>query len=437
MENQNLTNNLNFHYRVKLCVVAYKFGNEKEIGEHLGTYHYFIEKMRTLAKKGVEVYVVCPWLSFTKKGSTDFDGIKIVRYYPPLLNVIWAWPINRLVRLVYFKSTQRVVLKTVKKEKIDLVYIWQARETGYAICQIKERLGVPVYFRQITAWHWHFARSVAEIFGKNSWYQKIKKFGWQKLADKILEFLLDNQSQKKFAEVIYKKADKIIFLSQAAIKEGEELGLDKNKAVDLGIAIEEDLFKPLNQKESLRKELGIRGSKVILFIGRINFAEKGIGYLLESLPEVIKTMPDVNLVIIGGGENEKMFRSIEELKIKNNVQPIGKKPFTDLVKYINAADVFVTPSVWMEAFGQVTIEAMACGVPVVTTDAGASPEINLDSQTGLVVPIKNSAKLAEGIIKILRDSNLQRQLGENARQRVLDNYTYDVIINKFLEIIKL
>ena len=52
---------------MKVCVVAYKFGTEIEIGEHLGTYHYFIEKLRTLVKKGHEIDVVCPWLGFFKK----------------------------------------------------------------------------------------------------------------------------------------------------------------------------------------------------------------------------------------------------------------------------------------------------------------------------------------------------------------------------------
>jgi len=93
------------------------------------------------------------------------------------------------------------------------------------------------------------------------------------------------------------------------------------------------------------------------------------------------------------------------------------------------------PSVWLETFGQVTIEAMACGVPVVTFDAGASPDINISGQTGLVVPAKNSPALAEAIIKILSDDNLRLNYGQAARERVLANYTYEVVINKLITII--
>lgn len=422
---------------MNICVVAYKFGTEKEIGEHLGTYHYFIEKMRTLVKKGVKVYVVCPWLSFSKKGSRGFDGLKISRYYPPLLNKIWCWPLNRLVRYFYIKQTQRLVLKTVEEKKIDLVYVWQARETGYAVARIKEKLKAPFYFRQITAWRWHFKRQPDEIFGRAGWYLVFKKFIGQKFLDAILSFLLNQKSQRKFAETIYQKADKIVFLSRAAIEEGKELGLNPAKAAVLGVAIEENLFKPLFAKRELRQQLGIGEGKIILFIGRINFAEKGIGYLLAAMPKVIAELPQAKLVVVGGGgESERLNKLTADLKIENNVFLAGKKPFSDLVKYINAADVFVMPSVWLEAFGQVTIEAMACGVPVVTTDAGASPEINFDGRTGFVVPAKNSAKLAKAIIKILNDQNLQAEFGRAARERVLQNYTYEVIADKFLEIIK-
>ena len=71
---------------MKLLFVAYKFGTEKEIGEHLGTYHYFIETLRRMVKLDNEVYVLAPWLSFFRKGGTEVDGVQVIRYYPPFFN---------------------------------------------------------------------------------------------------------------------------------------------------------------------------------------------------------------------------------------------------------------------------------------------------------------------------------------------------------------
>jgi len=423
---------------MKICVVTYRFGTKKEMGQHLGTYYWLIKKMKTLIEKGQKIYVVCPWLSFTKRGSKNVDGIEIIRYWPPLMpDIIRLWPWNRIVRWLYIKQTQKNVLQTIKEKKINIVYVWQARETGYAIAEIKEKLGVPFFFRQITAWHWHFKRPIQEIFGLRSWYPPVKKIIGKRILEHLLEFLMGRKSQIKFAKIIYQKADKIVFLSRAAIKEAEEIGLAPNKAVELGMAIEQDLFKPLGQKEKLRQKLQLKGQKIILFIGRINFAEKGIGYLLKAMPEIISIVPQVNLIIIGeGGESERMNKLIKKLNLKNNVQLLGRKPFIDLVRYINAADVCVIPSVWMEAFGYVNIQAMSCGIPIVTFDAGAAPEINIDGKTGFVVPARNSHKLAEAIIKILTNEHLQKQLGQNARQRVLQNYTYNIITDRLLSIFK-
>lgn len=418
-------------------MVAYKFGTEEEIGKHLGTYHYFIEIMRRLVKLGHEVWVVAPWLSFNRKGSVGFDGIKIKRYFPPLLNIIWFFPINRLLRFWYLKATQKQILKLEKNYKLAVVLVWQARETGYAVSTIKNQLKAPFIFRQITTWQWHWQRSVAEIFGKRRWYKIIANFRLNKFLDNFLEILLDRKNQKEYAKVIYEKADRIVFTSQIASKEGIKIGLVESKIEILPVCLETELFKPLNQKKELRQKLGIKGKKIILFIGRINFAEKGVGYLLEAMPKIISEILDVNLVIIGdGGESERMVKLIKELKIENSVQLVGRKSFEDLVLYINASDVFVMPSVWLETFGQVTIEAMACGVPVVTSDAGASPEINISGRTGLVVPAKNSEKLAEAIIKLLNNDFLREEFGQNARERVINNYTYEAVVDKLLKIIE-
>ncbi len=422
---------------MKICFVAYKFGTEKEIGEHLGTYHYFIEITRYLVKAGHEVFVISPWISFFKKGSNEVDGVKILRYFPPLWNKIWLFPLNKILRFLYLKITQLMVLSFQKKYKPDVFFVWQARETAYALAKIKNKLKSLFIFRQITTWQWHFNRTAQDIFNKKKWYKFFQKIKLNKLLNILLEFLLDRKSQKKYADEIYKKADKVVFVSQIAANEALQMNLQNSKVEILPVCIDTNEFKPLNKKQELKQELNIKGKKVIIFIGRINFAEKGLGYLLNAIDKIRSEVDNVNLIIIGGGgESERMFNMIKELKLENNIQAVGKKPFSSLVKYLNASDVFVMPSVWLETFGQVTIEAMACGLPVVSFDAGASPFINLNEQTGIVAPSKNVDKLANGLIRILQDDGLREKFGQSARQRVIDNYTYEVVINKFIEIIK-
>lgn len=391
-------------FAMNILVAAYKFGTEEEIGAHLGTYHYFIEKMRRTVKRGHRVVVVAPWLSLMRRGSTGFDGIEIVRYWPPLAAQWWLRPLSPIVRALYIRQTQRMVLKTVTDIRADVVYVWQARETGHAVAQIKDKLPCPFIFRQITAWKWHFERGLRDV-----------------------------RTHKAYARAIYRLADKVVFLSEAAVREAEEFGFDRSKAEVLGVAIDEDLFKPMNVSA---EEVGFKRAPTILFIGRVNFAEKGIGVLLEAMPPVKEKIPDVNLAIIGGGEMERVQGLVKTLGIERYVQALGKKPFHELPKFINASEVFVTPSLWMEAFGQVTIEAMACGVPVVTSDAGASPEINIDGETGIVVPTGDIKALAQAIVRLLSDQALREKMGEAARKRVERQYTYEVMVGKFLNIVE-
>ncbi|MBI4049955.1 MAG: glycosyltransferase family 4 protein [Candidatus Doudnabacteria bacterium] len=382
---------------MKICVVAYKFGTEQEIGEHLGTYHYFIEKMRRLARLGNEVYVIAPWLSYFKKGSTEVDGVKILRYYPPFQNRPKLRVLNNLLRWWYIKATQMQVSKLDKQTSLDIIYVWQARETGYAVAQIVDKLRAPFVFRQITAWEWHFQKGMP-----------------------------DRAAQMKFAKVIYDTAKKVVFVSRAASEEGRRAGLSEEKIAIIGVGIETDFFQPRDVKIEWD----------VSFIGRINFAEKGIGYLLEAMPEIVKIIPSAKLGIIGGGgETPRMREFIKDLGIEKNVELLGQQPFSKLPAYLNSSKILVVPSAWVEHFGQVTVEGMASGIPVVNTNIGGSPEINTDGQTGLIVPPKDSHALAAAIIKLLTDDELRQRMGRAARERVLQNYTYDVLVNKFLELV--
>ncbi len=421
---------------MKILVAAYKFGTEREMGEHLGTYHYFIEMMRRLQYLGNEIVVVAPWLTFWKCGSREIDGVKIFRYYPPLWNSAKWFFLSRPLRSFYLWATQRIVLRLDRQRQWDAILVWQARETGYAVARIASKLSAPFLFRQITAWQWHLTRSVAQVFGQKKWYQLFLALRFLSFLNPILEWLLDRATKRRYAQAIYQAAAKILFVSKAAARAEDLNAALAEKIAIWPVGIETEIFAPHGDKLKWRQSLGIRGKFVLLFIGRISFAEKGIGYLLEAMPKILRRIPDVNLVIIGAqGESQRLQQLIEKLNIAEHVKLVGVQPFERLADYLQATDVLLVPSIWIEHFGQVTIEAMAAGVAVVTTNLGGSPEINLHNQTGLVVPPANAQALAEAAIRLLSDDNLRARFGQAARQRVLENYTYEVLIKQLIEII--
>ena len=424
---------------MKICVVSYKFGTPKELGKHLGLYNYFLKELETLTKKGLEIFVVAPWLYWNKKGSTRIGKIKIYRTYPALISQWWLWPINRINRALYFWATQRKVLELCKKEKIDLVYVWQARETGYAISQIKYKLKCPIVFRQITTWCWDFDKTTQEYF-THSLLQRLmnlpvlgKVFTW------LFEILREKKTQIDFARSIYRNFDKVLFLSEALMDEAiYKLRMGPYKGEIVPLAIDENIFRTLKNREQIKNKFGWNGNNNILYVGRIHIQKKGLNILLEAFKKVIKSIPQARLYIIGGGSDDQInnLKSlIHRFDLNNKVKFIGSIANELLPKYYNAADLTVVPSIWMEAFGRVIIEAMACGKPVVSTNVGGIGEVNIDGKTGLIVePDKN--QLAQAIIKILKDRNLKEKFGKTARKRVEKYYTYEAVTNRLIDIFK-
>jgi glycosyltransferase involved in cell wall biosynthesis len=155
--------------------------------------------------------------------------------------------------------------------------------------------------------------------------------------------------------------------------------------------------------------------------------------LIKAFKEVIEILPETRLLIIGEGpDRNKLLNLIRELGIENRVQISGIKrnPF----KYLSRANVFVLSSV-SEGFGNVILEAMVCGCPVVSTDCPSGPrEIITDGENGILVPVGNSAALSEVVLKVIKNHTLNKKLTMNALKRV-DDFSLEKIVNQYHKII--
>ncbi|MEA3485992.1 MAG: glycosyltransferase family 4 protein, partial [Candidatus Aerophobetes bacterium] len=161
-----------------------------------------------------------------------------------------------------------------------------------------------------------------------------------------------------------------------------------------------DQFEPVNKEKQRRWiencfDVDLSSDLNIINVGRLS-REKGLRYLIESLRYLDK---NTKLFIVGdGSEKNNLKRLVEKLDLENNVIFMGKLTHDELPKILNAMDVFVLPAISMEGFSNSMLEAMACGLPVVTTPIGAGPEV-IKEEIGVVVEPKNPKKLADGIIK--------------------------------------
>ncbi len=187
------------------------------------------------------------------------------------------------------------------------------------------------------------------------------------------------------------------------------------------------------------KEKANSGS--LLFVGRL-VEKKGLKYLIEALPLILKRYPLTKLRIAGDGpERRKLEFKCAELGITDRVIFLGAVRYNLLPELYRTSDVVVFPSIIaeggdQEGFGLVLVEALGCECATITTDLPAMQDIIIDEKTGLVVPQKNIRQLAERVICLLDDPALRRSLGQEGRCFVVERYDWGSISRKYVALIE-
>ncbi|MSU54323.1 MAG: glycosyltransferase [Candidatus Staskawiczbacteria bacterium] len=213
------------------------------------------------------------------------------------------------------------------------------------------------------------------------------------------------------ASVLYRGASAVVAVSAGVAK---DLTPVLKKQIDVRViynpVVSKDIFA-LSSEEVRYPWFADKKIPIILSVGRLVKA-KNHGLLLKAVASVLKKK-DVNLVILGEGNERKDLENLAlALGIQNNVSLIGFKdnPFA----YMAKADVFVNSSI-REGFGNSIVEAMALGLPVISTDCSGPAEIIGDS--GIIVPQENVSALADAIIKVLEDDISRKSILVKAKQR--------------------
>lgn len=184
------------------------------------------------------------------------------------------------------------------------------------------------------------------------------------------------------------------------------------------------------EKDKIKKELGINEKRVIISVGQF-IHRKGFDVLIQAIKNISK---DVGVYIIGGEPTEEYIKMKEELML-NNLHFIGFKQKEELNKYYKAADVFAFPT-REDIWGLVINEAMAFGLPIITTDkCVAGVELVKDKENGYIVPVNDIKKLEEKIVEIIENSDLRIKMSKNNINKI-ENYTIENMTKKHIEIFK-
>lgn len=179
----------------------------------------------------------------------------------------------------------------------------------------------------------------------------------------------------------------------------------------------------ISKIDAIRNRLAFPDEKIVMHVS--NFRKvKRIQDIIEAFAQ-IQDQVNGKLVLVGDGpERQQLEQMSRDKKLCSVLRFIGKQEAVN--ELLSVADVFVMASE-RESFGLAALEAMAAGVPVITSDAGGLPELNIHKKTGIVYPVGNVAKLSEAMLTMLTQDQLLHEYSLQAKQRAMDFSTQKIV----------
>lgn len=174
-----------------------------------------------------------------------------------------------------------------------------------------------------------------------------------------------------------------------------------------------------------------RPGKTVLFLGRYDEPRKGMAVLLGALPALAEKYPDLQILVVGRGDEEKLRK--EAGRYARHLRLLGQVSDAEKASALRSADVYCAPNLGGESFGIVLVEAMAAGAPVVASELDAFRRVLRDGTAGLLVPVGDSAALAAAIDSVLGDEDRRRMLTDAARV-VVGEYDWPVVAEQILRV---
>lgn len=338
-----------------------------------------------------------------KKVLSDYKNIK--GYLMPLVN-------NKYLNIISFTiNGLSTINKLNKKYHFDL---FQASDPGGAIlAYLASRIYKKPFLFEIQG----------EIFDFPD-----ETYGNETLGKLRAKFV------RNISKLIVKKADYIRIISPFLYESLDKLGIDRQKIFIVPPRCDSKLFNKKRVDGQYYPTID-RTKKNILFIGNIIKA-KGIDILLDAFALVLKKYQNINLIIVGSGDEENYFKNkAKDLKINDNVKFFGRIPNNEIPIVMNSVDIFILPSI-EEGMGRVLLESMAMRLPIIASNVGGVPLLIEHTKDGLLFEVGDIDKLAKYILLLLFNNELKNELTQNAYEKFIKNYEYEISINMFIDMYK-
>lgn len=379
---------------LRICIVTTSF--PRWIDDDQGT--FVLEIARALTQHGVSIRVIGPHAPGAKTRE-DMFGIDVIRPR-------YAWP-ERFEVLRKYRAGLPVILRKTNAAWFLL-----------PLFIVTQFLAVWKHARDCDVIHTNwtlsaFSAVVAKLF-LNNIPVVVTVQGSDIYETQRISWL------RSVTRVVLSRADQVIALSQSLAQLTENLGIPREKIRVMPNGVNIEIFKPVGTKKE----------PVILFVGSI-IRRKGVHHLIEAAPQILQSLPEYELVIIGEGplEKELQFR-VDALGLNDRVRFLGVRTPTDVRLWMQKAKLFVLPSL-EEGLGVVLLEALACGTPCVGSQVGGIPDV-IRPEVGQLTPPDDPDQLADAIIGLLKDEDRWEEMHQRSSDYVASRFSWQKITSDLL-----
>ncbi|MSU36047.1 MAG: glycosyltransferase family 1 protein [Pedosphaera sp.] len=237
----------------------------------------------------------------------------------------------------------------------------------------------------------------------------------------LLTRRVDNSEARSWVAVKYRMYDHIAAISNGIRDVLLNQGLGPGKVTCVHSATDTDHYHPGGDRAWLNEEFGLPSGNVVVGIIAQLIDRKGHRFLFDALPDLVKSHPKLRVLICGKGPIETQLRSqVARLSLDESVIFAGFR--SDMDRILPCLDLVVHPAL-IEGLGVSLLQAAACEVPIIASNAGGIPEVVQHEHNGLLVPSGNSKALQRAMDRLIVDGDLRRRMGKNGRALVREQFS--------------
>jgi asparagine synthase (glutamine-hydrolysing) len=370
------------------------------------------EHARRLAERGHRVVVLTRQEDPASPSDEEYGGVRVVRHAAGGMG-----PLGFVSSVVNHGGM--AFARLMEQESFDLLAVYQPL-AATAVFSRPESRGIPALYNYLSPWSDEYR------------FRRIQRShpstGLTAAADRAW-VALNSQARKRMEHRAVLRADRMLVLSDfstSQLRDIHAIPVEKVSVIPGGV--DTGRFRPRADRIALRRDLGLPSGPLLLTIRGLE-PRMGLDTLITAMQQVVALRRDCHLFIGGVGPlRETLQQQVCELGLERNVRFTGFIPEDRLADYYAATDLFVLPTRYLEGFGLVTIEALACGTPVLGTPVGGTQEILRDFDPRFLFRSTEAEEIGARILEQLPEIEGNEPLRARCRRYALENYSWDVVI---------